>query len=121
MLNRIAVPVLLLVAIIFALQLTPEPAKGADTCPTLSVSGTQSGVNGAQFVADVSGTDSEVSYNWAISAGTIEQGQGTPVISVVEVGEPGTTVTATVDLGGLPPSCYGSDSATVEIQAPEAQ
>lgn len=121
MLNRIAVPVLLLVAIIFALQLAPDSADGADICPSISVSGSQSGVSGAQFSANVSGTDADVTYNWSISAGSIEAGQGTPTISVGEVGEPGTTVTATVDVGGLSPECSTSDSDTVEIIAPDAQ
>ncbi len=121
MLNRIAVPVLLLFAIILALQLTPDSADGADICPSISVSGYPSGEHGAQFAANVNGATGDVTYSWSISAGMIEEGQGTPAITVGDVGSPGSTVTATVDIGGLSPECSTSASETVEIPAPEAQ
>lgn len=108
-----------------ALATTAQPmmavAEDAPACPYISVTGSQSGVDGAIFTANVSDAAGDVTYNWSISAGSIAEGQGTPTISVGEVGDPGTTVTATVDLGGLPSGCDTSDSDTVEITAPDAQ
>lgn len=95
-------------------------AGNAATCPTIEVTGGQVGASGAKFVANVANSDGDVTYNWTISAGMIESGQGTPVISVVEVGEPGTTVTATVDIGGMSPECNRNESWTVEIMAADA-
>lgn len=121
MLNRLAVSVLLLLTIIVALQLTPASADGADICPSVRVSGLQSGAHGALFTVNVTGTNADLTYNWAISAGSIEQGQGTPTITVIDAGDPGTTVTATVEVGGLAPDCYRTDSATIEIMPPDPQ
>ena len=42
-----------------------------------------------------------MTYNWTVSAGTIESGQGTPSITVATTGEmAGSNVTATVNIGG---------------------
>jgi hypothetical protein len=56
------------------------------------------------FTANVSG-GGDVTYNWAVSAGTISSGQGTSSITVDTTGLAGQNVTATVDLGGLDPNC----------------
>jgi hypothetical protein len=62
--------------------------------------------------AELKGGDANVSptYNWTVSAGTIESGQGTPSITINTNGlEPDATVTATVETGGYDRSCgYGS-------------
>ncbi|HEV7699791.1 MAG TPA: hypothetical protein VGO43_06155 [Pyrinomonadaceae bacterium] len=77
------------------------------SCGTLSVSG-PSGVvapgSPMTFTANVSG-GGDVTYNWAVSAGTISSGQGTSSITVDTTGLAGQNVTATVDLGGLDPNC----------------
>lgn len=77
-------------------------------CGTLSVSG-PSGVTSPgetmTFVANLSGGAS-VTYNWSVSRGTIESGQGTASIVVrTSAADAGQNVTATVDLGGLKPEC----------------
>ena len=75
-------------------------------CPTVSVS-CPSDVDLASpitFTAAVNG-DANVTYNWSVSAGTITGGQGTSSITVSSDGLGGQTVTATVELGGLDPSC----------------
>lgn len=95
-------------------------AQDTQACPYISVTGSQSGKDGATFTVNVD-TGADVTYNWSISAGSIVEGQGTPTITVGEVGDPGTTVTATVDIGGLSPDCSTSDSDTVEILAQDAQ
>jgi anthranilate phosphoribosyltransferase len=73
------------------------------------------------FTANVTGGDPDVTptYNWSISASTIESGQGTSsiVVGTKEV-EGNSTITATVELGGYNRECgYGStvNSTTVSI------
>lgn len=65
-----------------------------------------------KFTADVRGGDKNVSptYNWTVSAGTIQSGQGTSTIDVDTNGLPAySTITATVQLGGFDRECgYGS-------------
>ncbi|MEO7673674.1 MAG: hypothetical protein ABIU09_06305 [Pyrinomonadaceae bacterium] len=79
-------------------------------CATLDVND-QAGITSPgdtmTFTATLSGgTTSNVTYNWTVSAGTIESGQGTPSIVVRTTREMGNTnVTATVELGGLDPAC----------------
>ncbi len=87
-------------------------------CATLSVNGpagiTEPG-DAMTFTAVVSGgSESNVTYNWTVSAGTIESGQGTPSITVRTTREmANSNVTATVELGGLcSPSCPRTNSAT---------
>jgi hypothetical protein len=87
-------------------------------CPTTKVICPDSVHKGEKlkFTAEVKGGDSQVTptYNWAVSAGQIESGQGTATIEVStkDVDED-STVTATVDLGGYPRECpYGSTAAS---------
>jgi hypothetical protein len=87
-------------------------------CPTVSVS-CPSDVDQGQpitFTASVSG-DMTVTYNWSVSAGTISGGQGTSSITVDTAGLGGQTVTATVELGGLDPSCSRTASCTTGVRA----
>jgi hypothetical protein len=69
------------------------------------------------FSATMSG-DANVTYNWSVSAGTISSGQGTSSITVNTDGLGGQTVTATVELGGLDPSCSRTASCTTGIRPP---
>jgi hypothetical protein len=88
-------------------------------CATIDVSGpagiTQPGET-MTFTATVTGgTASNLTYNWTVSAGTIESGQGTPSITVRTTREmANSSVTATVDVGGQDPACNcpRSDSET---------
>jgi hypothetical protein len=79
-------------------------------CATIDVSGpsgiTQPG-DAMTFTANVSGgTASNLTYNWTVSAGTIESGQGTPSITVrTNRDMANSTVTATVNVGGQDPAC----------------
>jgi hypothetical protein len=80
-------------------------------CPTISVNGPAGVTNPGDsmtFTANVSGgsQDTAITYNWTVSAGTIESGQGTPSIVVrVPMENPPTNVTATLDIGGVQTSC----------------
>lgn len=76
------------------------------------------------FTANVTAGTYDPTYNWTVSAGTIVSGQGTPSITVQTTPEmAGTSVTATVDIGGAPAecSCPVSDSETAGVAPrPEA-
>jgi len=70
------------------------------------------------FTANVTAGTYDPTYNWTVSGGTIESGQGTPSITVRTTPEmAGTSVTATVDIGGAPAdcSCTVSDSETAGV------
>ncbi len=88
-------------------------------CPTISVSCPSDVDQGSDitFSATMSG-DANVTYNWSVSAGTISSGQGTSSITVNTDGLGGQTVTATVELGGLDPSCSRTASCTTGIRPP---
>ena len=88
-------------------------------CPTVSVSCPADVELGAPitFGASVNG-DANVTYNWSVSAGTISSGQGTSSITVNTDGLGGQTVTATVELGGLDPSCSRTASCSTSVKPP---
>jgi hypothetical protein len=91
-------------------------------CPTVDTTSIDSIEAGEPltFTAQVSGGDPNVTptFNWTVSAGFIESGQGTAVITVntTEVPAQG-TVTATVDIGGYDRSCTTSSSSTSYVLA----
>src|SRR6185295_5101468 len=62
--------------------------------------------------------DMTVTYNWSVSAGTITSGQGTSSITVSTDNLGGQTVTATVEVGGLDPSCSRTASCTTGVRPP---
>jgi len=87
-------------------------------CPKTSVKCPDSVHKGEtlKFTAEVKGGDSQVTptYNWSVSAGKIESGQGTATIEVsTKEVEAESTITATVELGGYDRDCpYGSSAAS---------
>jgi hypothetical protein len=84
-------------------------------CGSLSISGPSGVTNPGDtmtFTATVSGGTATPTYNWSVSRGTIESGQGTPSIVVrTAAGDAGQNVTATVNLGGVDPACGCTTSA----------
>jgi len=88
-------------------------------CPTVSVSCPADVDLGAPITFTASGAgDMNVTYNWSVSAGTISSGQGTSSITVDSTSLGGQTVTATVELGGLDPSCSRTASCSTSVKAP---
>jgi hypothetical protein len=92
-------------------------------CPTISVS-CPSDIDPGQpitFTASVSGgpANATFTYNWSVSAGTISSGQGTSSITVDTAGLSGTSVTATVNIGGADPSCSATASCTTAVKTPK--
>src|SRR4030095_1214876 len=88
-------------------------------CPTISVSCPSDVDLGSPITFTASGAgDMNVTYNWTVSAGTISGGQGTSSITVDTAGLGGQSVTATVELGGLDPSCSRTASCSTSVKAP---
>jgi hypothetical protein len=92
-------------------------------CPTgINVSGQDSADPGTSitFTASVAGspTPPVSGYNWSVSAGTITSGQGTTSIAVSTANLAGQTVTATVEVAGIDPSCSRTGSSSTAIKAP---
>ena len=87
------------------------------TCPDLIKVGEK-----LTFTATIQGGDQNVTptYNWTVSAGTISSGQGTSTITVdTKELAAGSSVTATVELGGFDRECgYGStaQSCTTSVE-----
>lgn len=101
-----------LAAAAFATAAAAQPKRPA--CPTVEVTGP--GVMDARpfdVVAMVTGGDPAVTptYNWTISAGVIESGQGTPKITINPEGASFTT--ATVEVGGFDRDCATAASFSV--------
>jgi hypothetical protein len=85
----------------------PTPAVVCN-CGTLDVTGpagTTAPGDTMTFTA-TNTSQGDITYNWTVSAGTIESGQGTPSITVRTTKEmAGTNVTATVNIGGTQAGC----------------
>src|SRR5207253_542181 len=92
----------------------------AQKCPSIRVSSADLIKAGetTSFTAVLSGGDPAVTptYNWSISAGTIESGQGTSNIVVNSTGLGGQSITATVDVGGYARECVTSNSSTISVE-----
>jgi len=91
-------------------------------CPSVTVS-CPSEVEAGQpitFTASVSGETggATTTFNWSVSAGTISSGQGTSTITVDTTGAGGQSVTATVNIGGLDPTCNATASCTTGVKPP---
>jgi hypothetical protein len=91
-------------------------------CPQVSVSCPADVEQGTPitFTASVTGGDTSVTgtYNWSVSAGTITSGQGTSTITVDTAGIGGQTVTASVEVGGYPPTCATTASCSTQVRTP---
>ncbi|CAN5470115.1 hypothetical protein BH10ACI3_BH10ACI3_11650 [soil metagenome] len=93
-------------------QECPDCVKVCD-CATLSVSGPTGITNPGDTMTFTAVTSGDVTYNWMVSAGTIESGQGTASIVVRTTKDmAGSNVTATVELGGLTPDCNCPSNAS---------
>lgn len=91
-------------------------------CPTVSVTGPSSVVQSGEtmtFTANVSGGSQDTpTYSWTVDKGTIVEGQGTPSITVSTEGLVDTTVTATVEIGGLCATCPVTSDSETGVVAP---
>lgn len=100
-----------------SLLLLLAPVTPAQACPNVTVSATTGAKGRVTYTASLDGGDMKAkpSFNWTVSAGSIQAGQGT--ISVQVAAEPGANVTATVEVGGFGQACWVMGSATEEVPA----
>jgi len=61
---------------------------------------------------------SKSEFNWIVSLGSINKGQGTDEITIDTAGLGGLVLTATVELIGVPAGCKGVASITAEVALP---
>ncbi len=91
-------------------------------CPTLTVDGPRESVLPGEtmtFTANVvGGNQQSVTYNWTVSQGTIESGQGTPQIVVGTEGLGRTTIRATVKISGEEGCNCDSEASETGIVVP---
>ena len=95
-------------------------------CPKMETSGTYTVMDGdvITFSVSVNAGDLRFSpkYDWTVSAGKLKSGQGTSVIKVDTTGSGGQTVTATVEIGGMPASCGNTASVSSDVdEKPKAK
>lgn len=91
--------------------------QDAPKCPAIAVlSAPGKEAKTLWFLATVDPKRDSITYNWVVSAGTIESGQGTSQITVAA--DVGTFVTASVEVGGLDRACESFVSASDEIYPP---
>lgn len=93
-------------------------------CPTLEINTPTSPTKVGEtmtFTANVSGgSQSEITYNWKVSAGEIIEGQETPVIRVATNSKmAGKIVKATVEIKGVCEECPTTESAEASVAKAE--
>lgn len=103
---------------IFFLVLTGLAHQGRvqKACPAMKLIAPITAKAGTLVVlkARVAGAD-KITYNWAISSGTITKGQGTSEITIDTAKLGGTSVTATVEVSGFDPACPNTKSVTFDV------
>jgi hypothetical protein len=110
---------LITVILVFAAAICTY-SQSTHNCPTIRVSG-PAGIpgpgEGFHFSATIEGkVPNEVSYSWTVSEGSIVQGQGTDKIKVDADWETsGISLTATVEIFGLPKECPNTSSETAGV------
>jgi hypothetical protein len=93
--------------------LSQEP-RIAD-CPALVVACPDRIAPGVKFVANLSGAALEkVNWKWSVVGGSIYTGQGTPSILVTPTSI--SSLTASVEVGGLPLPCVNKASCTIFVE-----
>jgi hypothetical protein len=95
-------------AISISAQVNPQ-------CPNVSVTGPMGMINPSELIpysATVKPTESILTYKWTAIGGTIADGQGKSTIKV-RVDDGASTLTVTVEIGGLSDECPNRASETV--------
>lgn len=110
----VSILVLTFCAAVFAQTDTISP------CPKIEVTGPASAAAAGETLTFTANVDADnpdsLTYNWTVSDGTIIEGLGTPTIKVAISSETGgETITANVEIKGLPAHCKNTNSAQVQI------
>jgi hypothetical protein len=108
-------PILMAIAVLISGKTNANPVRQQKpACPVTKVTcpADVKANESLTFTAEVNGGDRNVvpTYNWTVSAGTIQSGQGTRTIKVDTSGlDADSTITATVEAGGFDRACgYGA-------------
>jgi hypothetical protein len=102
----------------------PSAHRTAATCPQLVIACPLEIVEQdtqLRFSALVAGHDegaAALAYTWSLSGGKINEGQGTPTITVDTVGLGGSRITARVAVGGLASECQNIASCAIYVAKP---
>jgi hypothetical protein len=103
-----------IVLIFILLGITDMNSSSLSDCPSVSVSCVSENClrSPAVFRVSITGNDAsqKLKYRWTVVHGRIEEGQGTPTIKVIT--EKNSSVTATVEVSGLPEECVTAASFT---------
>lgn len=112
----------LLTAFIFSVQNINAQTTEKIACPSIVLNGPASYTveEGDSLIFKVSPLgkaydDLGVTYNWAITSGFIEKGQGTSRININTEGLKGQMLTVTVELGGIDRACPSTSSSSVDV------
>jgi PKD domain-containing protein len=113
------VALILVVAVLLAPSRHASHTAVARECPKLVITCPKEVLEfGKTYVVQVrvDGADStkKLSYKWSVSSGKIVDGQGTPTLKV-RFTDAGESLTATVDVGGLPDGCETSASCSFVV------
>lgn len=95
-------------------------SRAAQQCPAIKVSCPDSIRPGEEVTfnaeVDTAASDIKNTFKWEVSAGTITGGQGTRSLKIDSTGlGGGQTITATVEVGGLPATCERKTSCSVSV------
>ncbi len=102
----------------------PADQQPVDPCPQLNIKAPNQPVRDGvpiKISATLAGGDKKIApmFDWSISAGVINAGQGTPTIEVDTTGAGvDRSIYATVLIGGFSPECVSSGSASVTVAGP---
>lgn len=106
--------------LMFAISSCLAQAGKKPACPKITIIGphqiSEAG-DTVTFVAEVSGNESNIKYEWAVDQGTIVEGQGTPAIFVTSR-KRDSNIKATVRIDGLPLGCDNSATDMAVIAQP---
>ena len=98
----------------------PGPLETPPACPHLQIRAPDSVAAGtaARVSVTVVGAPVATTFRWSVRGGAITSGQGTPEVTVDTARAAGTTIFATVDLGGLAPECVTTTASTTFLVGP---
>lgn len=114
----------LILTFTFILFLLPCSAQENIPCPNIKIIAPQKVTIPGEVMTFTLSTSSNANknlnldYNWTVSAGTIINGQKTPVILVDTAGNSGVSVVATLEIKGLAKNCVNVVSGAGLIAAP---
>jgi hypothetical protein len=109
-----AIAIAVTLSITATAQSNPAPA-----CPTLTVTGPAGIPNPGDFISYIvqltGNIPANVGFKWSVSSGKVVEGQGTDQVKIDADWMSGVSITATVDVLGLPEGCPTTSSETMAV------